>query len=463
MTPGVGLHPVPRPGRLPLPAASWVRIRAVKPVHLGLLLGLFSLGCASLSAQTHKASKPALPSSSKLISVVATGSKRYTSEQIVAATDLQRGKTVSEDDFKSVSQLLGETGAFSNVAYSFEVSPEGFKLDLQVTDSEPFVPVRFENFVWLSDQELLDKLHASVPLFQGQLPVSGRLVEQVSDALQTIAIERKLKGRVDYLRAGSVDGPIEAYEFSITGQDIRVRQVTFPGAGPEELPSLEAGAKQMTGQDYVRTILRVQADKNFLPVYLARGYLKASFSDAQPKVVQQDEDETVVDVAFIVSPGAQYKVNELQISGMKTVQVESLKQMIHLQMDQPANVVQLNKDIEAIKQLYGSRGYMAARVVAQPDIKDADSTVRYLINIQEGDVYKMGDLDIRGLDSVITQRVVAAWKIREGDTYDARYPKKFTQDVVGLLPGEDWNIVIHESVEDKDKTVDVSVHFERKQ
>ena len=75
----------------------------------------------------------------------------------------------------------------------------------------------------------------------------------------------------------------------------------------------------------------------------------------------------------------------------------------------------------------------------------------------------MGDLDIRGLDSVITQRVVAAWKIREGDTYDARYPKKFTQDVVGLLPGEDWNIVIHESVEDKDKTVDVSVHFERKQ
>jgi outer membrane protein assembly factor BamA len=324
------------------------------------------------------------------------------------------------------------------------------------------MPVHFENFVWVPDQELLDKLHASAPLFQGQLPVSGRLVDQVSDALQTIAIEHHLKGKVDYLRAGPADGPMTAYEFSITGQDIRVRQVEFPGAGPEELPALETAAKQMTGQDYMRSILRVQADKNFLPVYLARGYLKASFSDAQPKVVQEDEDETVVDVAFVVSPGAQYKVSGVQISGVRVVPEESLKQIMHLRIGEPPNVVQLNRDLEAIKQLYGSRGYMAAKVVAEPEISDADSTVKYLLRLQEGDLYKMGDLDIRGLDSVITQRVVAAWKLREGDTYDGSYPAKFTQDVVSLLAG-DWNIVLHESVEDKDKTVDVSVHFERKQ
>jgi hypothetical protein len=31
-----------------------------------------------------------------------------------------------------------------------------------------------------------------------------------------------------------------------------------------------------------------------------------------------------------------------------------------------------------------------------------------------------------------------------------------------LLPGEDWNIAVHESIEEKDKVVDVSLHFERK-
>ena len=44
-------------------------------------------------------------------------------DQIAAATGLQIGQTVSEDDFKIVSQHLGETGAFSNVAYTFEFSP----------------------------------------------------------------------------------------------------------------------------------------------------------------------------------------------------------------------------------------------------------------------------------------------------------------------------------------------------
>ncbi len=442
-------------------AGSWVRIPAVRRI---LLVSLF--GCASLlfsqapRAQTRKPSSPA--SSSRLLSVKATGSKRYASAQIVAATGLQLGQTVTEDDFKIVSQHLGETGAFSNVAYAFQFSPEGIKLDLQVTDNDQFVPARFDNFVWLSDQDLAEKLRASVPLFQGQLPVGGNLADQVSDALQTLAIEHQLKGRADYLRSGPADGPIEAFDFTITGQDIRIRQVEFPGAAPPELPALEAAAKRFSRQDYVRPILRVQAEKNFLPIYRERGYLKAAFSDAQPRVVEDSPEETLVDVAFPVASGLQYKLTEVQLSGYKVFPAERLREMIQLQPGQPANAVKLDKNLEEIKQLYGSRGYMAARVVATPEMNDADSTVKYLLQFQEGDVYKMGDLEVRGLDSVITQRMVAAWKLREGDTYDAQYAKKFVESAFSLLPGEDWNIAVHESIEEKDKVVDVSLHFERK-
>jgi len=435
-----------------------VRIPAVKPIHLALLLGCASL----LLAQTRKPPNPVPPSASKLLSIKATGSKRYTPDQIIAATGLQPGQTTSEDDFKIVSQHLGETGAFSNVAYNFQTSSDGIKLDLQVTDSDQFVPARFENFVWLSDQGLLEKLSASVPLFHGQLPVGGKLADEVSDALQTLAIEHHLKGRADYLRSGPIDGPIEAFDFSITGQDIRIHQIEFPGADSAELPALETAAKKLSGQDYVRTILRVQAEKNFLPVYLERGYLKAAFSDSQPKVLEDSPEETLVDVAFPVSPGLQYKLSELQLSGYNVFPVEKLRELIRLQIGQPANAVKLDKDIEAIKQLYGTRGYMAARIVTTPEMNDADSTVKYVLQFQEGGVYKMGDLEVRGLDSRTTERMVAAWKLREGDTYDAQYPKKFLESATGLLPGEDWSIAVHESVEDKDKVVDISLHFDHK-
>ena len=98
------------------------------------------LACASLlSAQTRKTPRPAAPSASKLISIHVTGSTRYTPAQIAAATGLQLGQVVNDEDFKGVSQHLGETGAFNNVAYTFQFNPEGIKLDVQVTDSEPFV------------------------------------------------------------------------------------------------------------------------------------------------------------------------------------------------------------------------------------------------------------------------------------------------------------------------------------
>ena len=121
-------------------------------IHLVLLLAC----CSLVSAQTRKPSKPLPPSAFKLVSIKVTGTKRYSPDKIIAASGLQIGQTVSEDDFKLVSRHLGETGAFSDVAYAFQFSPEGTKLDLQLTDADRFVPAGFDNLVWFSDKELLN-------------------------------------------------------------------------------------------------------------------------------------------------------------------------------------------------------------------------------------------------------------------------------------------------------------------
>jgi len=422
----------------------------------------FLLLCASLlSAQTRQPAKPAPSSASKLISIRVTGSTRYTPAQLSAATGLQIGQVVTDDDFKEVSRHLGETGAFSNVAYTFQFNPEGIRLDVQVTDSAPFVPVRFENFVWLSDQELRQKLSAREPLFQDQLPVSGNLADQVSEALQGLAIERNLHGRVDYLRAGPQDGPMEAFEFSITGQPIIIRNIDFSGAGPTELPLLEAAARRLSRQDYSRSRLVLQAEKNFLPVFLEHGYLKAKVAEPQPKVVEETLDETSVDVTFPVTPGRQYKLSELRLLGYKEVfTVENLRQMIHLKLDQPADTVQADRDIEALKKLYGTRGYMGVQISLTPEINDADSTVKLVFAFKEGSIYKMGDLEVRGLDSKATERIGADWKLLPGQIYNSDYPGQFLKSIAGTFPADQWKITVHETPEDQDKVVDVSLRFD---
>src|SRR5262249_9393146 len=214
-------------------------------------------------------------------------------------------------------------------------------------------PVRFDNLVWFSDQELREKLHASVPLFDGQLPVAGSLVDQVSEASQALLLERNVQARANYLRFAPRDGPIEAFVFSVDGIRIRIHDIQFEGVGPDQLPSLEAIARRLQGQDYSRSALRIQGDKNFLPVYFERGYLKASFSDAQPKVVEDSSQETLVDVTFAVDPGRQYKATEMELSGYQVLTLDKLRELIRQKMGQPVNAVQLENDLEAIEKLYG--------------------------------------------------------------------------------------------------------------
>jgi outer membrane protein assembly factor BamA len=426
-------------------------------------LVVLCVGLSSTLAQTPRKLSPKdlPPSAFKLISVKATGTKRYKSEEVVAASGLQIGQTVSEDDFKRAARLLGETGAFGDVLYSFQYSADGTKLELQVQDAERFVPVRFDNLVWFSDQELLEQLHAQVPLFQGQLPVAGDLADQVSNALQGLLIARNLPGRADYLRAAHEDGPIEAFVFTVTGPQIHIRNITFTGAGAPELPLLEAVARKLQGADFLRSTLRTQEDKNFLPVYLGRGYLKAAFGEAQAKVVQDGPQETLVDVTFPVDPGHKYQLTALDLAGNKSFQTDALRSLIHAQLNQPANGIQLETDIEAVKKLYGTRGYMAAGIQAKSEVDDANSTVKYLLQIQEGDVYAMGDLEIRGLDSRTTARLQDDWKLRGGDPYDSSYAKRFLEQIdkeISLMG--DWNTSARESLNPQEKTVDVTLRFD---
>ena len=425
---------------------------------------LLLLVTTSLLAQTRKLSPKDLPPSAfKLISVKVTGTDHYTPEEITEAARLKIGATFTNDDFKAATERLGASGLFSDVAYTFQYASEGTRLTFQLTETDKLVPVRFDNIVWYSDDELMAQLHERVPLFRGRLPIAGNLPDRVSDGLQALMVERGVSGKVDYLRAGPDNGPIEAIVYSIRGPDIRIRKIAFSGASAAELEALNSAATRLEGADYVRSVLRMQEDKVFLPVYRERGYLKSSFGDPQAKVVEASANPTLVDVTFPVTPGPQFKSSAVQFSGEKAFPEDRLRSMIHLKTGEPANAVQLQEDVLAIKKLYGTKGYMAAGIEPTPQFDDAQSTVTYVIAVNEGDVFKMGELTIEGLDKETTARLQEDWKLRGGDAYDASYPHRFLSETTGELKGMGaWNTTIHETVDDKDKIVDVTIRYDPK-
>src|SRR5258708_24148854 len=205
---------------------------------------LVALLCASAASQTaHASARPG--QARQLIAIAVTGTKRFPQEAVAAATGLQMNTTLGEDDFKKAARRLGDTGAFSDIAYTYTFSSVGTKLEFHVTDADKFLPARFEDFVWFTDAQLLARIKEHVSLFIGELPANGRLADEVSDVLQAMLVENGIPGHVNYFRYAKANGPIESIDYSVADVLIRIRNFEFTGASDSELPALQNAAQRL--------------------------------------------------------------------------------------------------------------------------------------------------------------------------------------------------------------------------
>lgn len=425
-----------------------------------LFLAFCLLATSLAAAQSRKPAPARSADSRKLASVHILGTDRYTSAEIMAAVGFHQGGAVSEDDFNRATRDLVATGLFTDVAYTYSYDAAGTHLELKLADNDRLVPTHFENLVWFSDDELFSELKKRVPLFHGKVPLSGNLADQVSDAIQAMMLENKYLGHVDYVRVGPPGGSIDAVNFSVDNIRLRVQKASIEGASPADLAALQPKLDRLEDREYSRAALAAFADKELLPYYFARGYLRASFAPPLPKLAEQTEDETLVSVILPLTQGRVYQLGGIQWSGNQHIPSEQLQNLFHFPIGQPVNGVQLDSALREVEQLYGTRGYVKASVKPIPRIDEDKGIVNYDLQVHEGDIYNMGELEIHGLDSKTTSQLEEKWAIRQGTPYDSTYFKRFIEDAWKNLPSRvDWNVSAHESVDDHDKVVDVSLVY----
>ena len=440
----------------------------------GFIFFLFLLGSAAAAQKQPARARVSAVAANRLTALKVTGTARYTDKEILAASGLQIGQNAADGDFREAAQRLGDSGLFSDVVYSYSSSGAGVRLEMQLADAEQskLVPAHFENFVGITDDELRTALRSRVPLFQQLLPISGNLPDQISEALQAILTEKQFPGRVNYLRESQDEsgGPLSAIAYRVEEVSIRIRGIEFPGATPEQTALLASAARRLTGAEYGRAALAAVAKFDLLPVYLERGYLKATFRPSDARVVPQPSPATdaqgpaelQVDVILPVQTGKMYSTSSVDWKGNSAIKIGELAPLLHLSTGQPADAVRLLRDIENVDKLYRRRGYMTVQIKSDTQFDEEKNTVHYDLNIFEGDLYKMGELEILGLDTQATARMQGAWTLREGQPYNADYPEQFRDDTAQILPrGVRWVISIHETLEAKDKTVDVEVRFKQ--
>jgi outer membrane protein assembly factor BamA len=390
-----------------------------------------------------------------LARVVVTGSQRYREEDLVRATGLTVNTQVTSDDLQNAANHLGNSGAFATVQFLFKpaVGARGVEADFQVTDAEKYLPAVFENFVWFSDQDLQDALHQAVPLFKGNIPNSGTMSDDVSAALRKFLAAKGLPSEISYIMSATFGGLPTAYKFKVADANLKISDVMLIGAArmtPEQLAKAVASLK---GTDYLRSDVAIVLEKNLTPIYQQRGYLKFAIAEIKPKV----DEKSQVTVEATLSEGEQYRLAGLSWSGNTLISSDDLTKHITLKTGNPVDALQLDRDLAQVRKLYGKFGREAVSIKPLPAF--VNDTVSYAFQVTEGDLYRMGKLEIEGVEPEQAHKLEQIWKLAEGQPYDATYVHQFIADTVVKVPGHKWDWKMFEQIDDPQKTVNVRLQI----
>jgi len=135
----------------------------------------------------------------KIAQIDTEGLQALSRENVIAMTELKVGDAFSVEAIDAAAQRLIDSGLFKNVGYRTRTTGVAvtitFQLEELKTNSSPVV---FDNFIWFSDEDLTAVVKSVLPSFAGSIPDTGKSAEMIRQALQTLIVDRKLAGTVEY-------------------------------------------------------------------------------------------------------------------------------------------------------------------------------------------------------------------------------------------------------------------------
>jgi outer membrane protein assembly factor BamA len=383
--------------------------RRVLPAHrLPLFIAALAIfaGGSAASGQQKSGSAP-------IQTLTVTGSAKYPSDQIVPVTGLHVGQVVTREDIQGGANALAALGSFSNVKYSFFTGTLGVQIRYEVTDA-PTVPAYFDNFPWFSDAQLIAFVKSSVPLFDGATPKSGKILDEISNALEQELETRTITANVSHELITLSWNEQQVMMFRSEGDappTIQSVQFSDPLANTDR--AIEDRIGDVDGKPYSRMAIGTFEFEQVRPVYLAHAFLAVKFGDP---VAQLNGDKVAVRAP--ITPGPAFTWNGLTWEGNSAIGGTQLDTLVNLTPGASANGIEIEGVWEKVRSAFENLGYLDVTVDTIPHFDDATKRVSYDVKITQGPQYHMGELVLTGLSMEGERRLRDAWKIPPGAVFD---------------------------------------------
>jgi outer membrane protein assembly factor BamA len=372
--------------------------------------------------------QPPAPAEFQLGLVSVTGASRYPPDEVTKLSALKAGQPVRPSDLDDAVKQMSSTGLFASLKYRYATS--GNRLDVTFDIEEPrwSMPVVFDNFVWLRDEELLAAVKQKVPTFDGTLPVNSEVTAYMTGVLQHLLDERQIRGRVEFALHNNQATGKSQYLFSVKGTGLGVCALRVTGASVIPESQLVEAAAELTRRDYSRMYLTELANGTLRTMYQQRGYWRAEFRDPIATVGTAPDACAGMSVTLHVDEGAQYMWDRAQWHGVSAMTTTELDAVLGLKPGDVADVTKIETGLRQIRGAYRRLGYMQQRSRMTPRPDDATRRLVLDVTVEEGPQFRLGELTITGMSDQDADALRKKWTLKTGAIYDDAYVQLFRRE-----------------------------------
>lgn len=292
---------------------------------------------------------------------------------------------------------LRDTGRFKYVGASADPRDEGVVLTFLVQNKHRLRTLKVHGADELSQRKIRKAAELEV----------GDLVDEAMLAMAARRVEEEYRKRyfIDPEVSWDMKEDPDSAAADVTllldeGQRSKVRELEFAGNTVFEDRELRKAMQQKRwwlfsffNKAGVYKPDVVEADRFAIKaLYLDRGYLDVEVS--QPESLDQGDDR--IDLRYTISEGQPYVIKDVFIEGAEIYDPEVLRARILMRPGDLASIGAIGEAARAVRDYYGSRGYIRTRVRPEldPDLDGAMTDVTFIID--EGHLAYIRDIRIRG-------------------------------------------------------------------